>query len=467
MRKTIVCFKRLGDSMPKIMLTYAKQITNNLNWLALGIFSIAGNASALAMEAQHCDLKTETKSFMPCEKASQVLSVTPPVKKNKTRSLHKAVIAKNIQKIRTIIEKKVLKRKYSLDVLDENNWTPLLLACSAQCGNTQVAMLLIEGGADVQYQTSDGTTPLNLAIENGYNDIAAAIVFKMKNADVKNAQGLTPLSLACMKKNMMLCSLLVAKGANPAGITSTAKQMSAVDKEYMLCEACSKSGGQLTVVKALVEAGADINYQNSDGYTPLMLSCNWWSFTEIPFYLLAHGSKATTLNTLDNNWTALKFAIKHSNIQLIRALVSKGAHFGTSLDFLSQDEKNVLFLAVCGPGGGDAELMKALFANGADIDYQSTSNGNTGLMLACECQHIEIAVYLIPRVMRIDVVNYDGWSAFGRVCQRPNLHLIKLFLARKARIPTALGKLNQDEKTYLLFELCNAREEYIELVKAL
>ena len=53
--------------------------------------------------------------------------------------------------------------------------------------------------------------------------------------------------------------------------------------------------GQLEVVRALVEAGADVNARNNDGDTPLLVAA-FFCRTEIVQHLLAHGADKSAKN---------------------------------------------------------------------------------------------------------------------------------------------------------------------------
>ena len=67
------------------------------------------------------------------------------------------------------------------------------LAMAAAFGKTDVAIALIEGGADLDARNKDGTTPLHSASFLCYPDIVQALVDKGADKNVRNNSGSTPL----------------------------------------------------------------------------------------------------------------------------------------------------------------------------------------------------------------------------------------------------------------------------------
>ncbi|RVC58601.1 c-type cytochrome [Mesorhizobium sp. M4B.F.Ca.ET.088.02.2.1] len=135
----------------------------------------------------------------------------------------------------------------------------------------------LDAGAGVD--ESDGkATPLYLAVKGGH--FAAAKLLLDRGADVNAAP--TPvlgsaLMPALAKRRIDLIKLLLDGGANP---NSKRSRESAIHIAVNL--------GCLDCVKALVEAGADVNAKTKDGKTPIHLA-RFKGLREIADYLMAHG----------------------------------------------------------------------------------------------------------------------------------------------------------------------------------
>ena len=67
------------------------------------------------------------------------------------------------------------------------------LGIAAAFGKTDVAIALIEGGADLDARNKDGTTPLHSASFLCYPDIVQALVDKGADKNARNNSGSTPL----------------------------------------------------------------------------------------------------------------------------------------------------------------------------------------------------------------------------------------------------------------------------------
>ena len=59
---------------------------------------------------------------------------------------------------------------------DKNRFTSLHIAC--QNGDTQVARMLLDKGADVDHKNAQGDTPLNIAIRKHHEEIVKLLLSK-------------------------------------------------------------------------------------------------------------------------------------------------------------------------------------------------------------------------------------------------------------------------------------------------
>ncbi|OGM04482.1 MAG: hypothetical protein A2008_08140 [Candidatus Wallbacteria bacterium GWC2_49_35] len=119
----------------------------------------------------------------------------------------------------------------AVDARDNDNWTPLMKACSA--GRYDVAEYLIGRGAAIDAPALIGSagerTPLMQAAFNGHAAIVELLLKKGANADYKNIKGDTAFSLAKSKFNMKIASMLEDFAKNP----DAAAAGSAVDIERL------------------------------------------------------------------------------------------------------------------------------------------------------------------------------------------------------------------------------------------
>ena len=160
------------------------------------------------------------------------------------------------------------------------------LYCAAEKGHDQIVDLLFKRGADANmYSNESGGSPLQVAIHYGCANIALRLL--QEGADINTKGGLygEPLSIACAKGYKDMVQLLINKGAdvngygseengNPLMRASAGGFSDIVEILLKAGAAVSGSGGTtwgsaleiastkgyFDVVKLLAEAGADVNY---------------------------------------------------------------------------------------------------------------------------------------------------------------------------------------------------------------
>ena len=178
--------------------------------------------------------------------------------------------------------------------------TPLLFA--ARDGNLPMARLLLDARADIERPSANGTSPLLVAITNNHIELALFLVDKGANVNAADRfHKRTPLFAAVERRNpdftrdsappvadardpMDLISVLLARGANPNLRTNTTPfrgfyQVSAnwanFDGQTPFLRAALS--GDITLMRLLLEHGADPKLTTNDGATPLMAAAgiNW------------------------------------------------------------------------------------------------------------------------------------------------------------------------------------------------
>jgi len=321
--------------------------------------------------------------------------------------------------------------------------TPLFMA--AKNGNAAIIDLLIKSGAEINVANSNGTTPLMLVSSSGKPDAVKVLLDHGANvnaADVTNGQ--TALMFAAVLNRDAAIRLLAERGAN---LNATSKISTVPEnRRYDNQEArrvkdpvvmggntallFAAREGQMEAVKALVEAGADVNEVSlSDKMPPITQSIVTGHF-DIAKYLLDHGANpnlTTTASKITPLWAVLdaRFANrewypappteqeKTTHMDLIKGLVDKGADinarvgprpwfrgFGNSSS--PDPEGTTAFWRAA--LGLDLEAMKYLFARGADPKI-AARHGSTALQAAAGMHHSHQGMTQVPEA-RVDVIKY-------------------------------------------------------------
>ncbi|QDT11024.1 ankyrin repeat domain-containing protein [Planctomycetes bacterium K23_9] len=175
-------------------------------------------------------------------------------------------------------------------VRDAKNLTPLHVAASR--GQSSVAQLLIDYGADVQGPTEDGEwSPLVFAAYRGHCDVARVLI---ENGAGVTAHAGNPIHYSGQRQHKDICRLLVEHGAIDDLLDSddsealklfraaysydsnTVNEILTRHPELVDCkdrlgrtplhEACAH--GDTKTVRALLQCGADLTIRNNNGETP-------------------------------------------------------------------------------------------------------------------------------------------------------------------------------------------------------
>jgi ankyrin repeat protein len=236
--------------------------------------------------------------------------------------------------------------------------TGLLFA--ARDGNLAMAGLLVDLKADLEKPAANGTTALIDAIVNNHIELAMYLLDKGANPNaVDNFYKRTPLFAAIEARNLDyardsapvmpdpkdpldLIKELLAKGANTntrantmpvRGFMQVSANWSNFDGQSPFLRAAL--AGDITVMRLLLEHGADPNVNTNEGSTPLMAAAgvNWVigqtfshsdaEFLEAAKLCIAKGNDVNATNA--QGFTAMIGAANRGFDEMIKLLASNGA----------------------------------------------------------------------------------------------------------------------------------------------
>ena len=189
----------------------------------------------------------------------------------------------------------------------DKDWTkPLMLAILA--GHDDVAVRLIDAGAEVDEVDTNNQTALMLASVNGYAKVVRSLIEAGANIDAKDINGQTALMMACAAGHESVVSQLIEAGANS----------SAEDKNGETALLLASTKGHDAVVKKLLEAKAWSGGCNNNGETALMLACAGGHKTVVSTLIEDDDSH---IDSFDNNGkTAFDRARAHKDEEMMRIL---------------------------------------------------------------------------------------------------------------------------------------------------
>lgn len=172
------------------------------------------------------------------------------------------------------------------------------------------------------------------------------------------------------------------------------------------------SAQSVEVAEALLDAGADVNYQNSDDQAPCMSAAMSDTPELIRFYLTR---QANIEAKNKEGKTALMFAAEIGDPSVVQALLDAGANINAT----SNDGKTVLMHSACRcesaailslatnyTARASADICRLLIAHGADVN--ANNNGATALYLAVESEHPEATRILLEHGADVTAVCADN-----------------------------------------------------------
>lgn len=234
-------------------------------------------------------------------------------------ALMEAVRTGNIE-----IAKLLIEHNSDINIKNKDGKNMIMIACEK--GNEEMFNLLIENNADINEKSSWGASALIYASEKGNINIMQYLIDNGIDVNGKaDYNGDTPLLWAVTGKNPYEASkLLIENGAdvnaaNDSGVAPATILAASTPKVVKLLKdngadldtkfldyyppiAIAAGAGNLEIVKALVENGADVNYYPNDiNYTAIFHAIDQHNY-EVAEYLFKNGVDLNIKMKPDNDY---------------------------------------------------------------------------------------------------------------------------------------------------------------------
>ena len=190
----------------------------------------------------------------------------------------------------------------------------------AEQGDVKAATMLIQHGANVNACDVDSRTPLHMAARWGSVGVAKLLLEHGADVNARVANGTTALKLAQMNKHDELARLLKQHGANGGGVNNVvSKALGKLGYDDLI--KVSREG-DLEKVSVILDAGADVNTKDGDGWTSLLYAANK-GYTEIAAVLLDHGANVNVKCPM--GWSPLYETARSGHTEMVALLLDRGA----------------------------------------------------------------------------------------------------------------------------------------------
>jgi ankyrin repeat protein len=287
------------------------------------------------------------------------------------------------------------------------------LALAVESGNAVVVSRLLKAGADANMPATGGETPLMTAARLGSAGVSAALLEHGAAVNAtESTRGQTGLMWAAAEGHADVVRLLVQKGADinlvsrgpavPKDITEGAsiyKRVAPRIDPFKAVQFATRAG-HTEAVRALVEAGANVNEETVNGLSLLTLAIANAAY-ETAAYLI---DKGADVNHAKPGWTPLIQVVRVRNLNIGQfphpltkgrmssfELAQKLLKAGAKVDSLTEKPFNDGWRGFFGPKatpfllaakGGDTEMMRLLADHGADVFHKNATGSNAVMVAA-------------------------------------------------------------------------------------
>jgi len=291
-------------------------------------------------------------------------------------------------------------------------------------GDTNRVTKLINKGANINYRKQGGqVSALDCAVVIG--DVGLVNLLLNNGADVnsKTRNGYTALmSASIWQSHLDIVDTLIKHGAD-------VNAKSFVEQWTALLLASSNPFTDESVVRRLVEAGAQINDSNVFGITPLMFVAALGS-AELVEYLLKNGGDPRLANK--DGLSAIHMAASSTGESYVDVLKNS-----INMSAKIRGAEATLYKGMQAFADGFSEnnclvrpkVIKLLLEYGADIDAETTS-GVTPLMMAIAASNTEIAEMLILHAN----INAGDETALMTAVWHNRIDIVKLLIEKGADV---------------------------------
>ncbi|RTE81542.1 hypothetical protein BHE90_003940 [Fusarium euwallaceae] len=297
--------------------------------------------------------------------------------------------------------------------------TPLHRA--AWGGSFAVTEMLLEAGADPDALDWRGQSPLHLAAQHGYVEVAS-LLMKRSDASILNSEGFTALHLALLEGHNDMVKCLVRENDD---LHSTD------GRGYTVLHLAAHTGN-VDLVKWLVSKGSNTALRNSNGLRPVHLAAESGNDATLR-WLLRH-EHVDSDPVVDEAWEMLHSASKGG----IGWIVSDILHGDESrINIRDPQGRSALHVAA---GAGKTEMVRLLLDAKVGADVDAVDNGDqTPLFYAGNNGHVSVAKELIRRGANVTAVDANGETPFLHAAINNHVPVLKLLLKNGA----ALGLKDQ------------------------
>ncbi|XP_069374493.1 ankyrin-2b isoform X5 [Paralichthys olivaceus] len=302
----------------------------------------------------------------------------------------------------------------------ESGFTPLHIA--AHYGNVNVATLLLNRGAAVDFTARNGITPLHVASKRGNTNMVRLLLDRGSQIDAKTRDGLTPLHCAARSGHDTAVEVLLERGApllartknglSPLHMAAQGDHVECVKHllqhkapvddvtlDYLTALHVAAHCGHYRVTKLLLDKRANPNARALNGFTPLHIACKK-NRVKVMELLVKYGASIQAIT--ESGLTPIHVAAFMGHLNIVLLLLQNGA----SPDVSNIRGETALHMAA---RAGQVEVVRCLLRNGAMVDARARED-QTPLHIASRLGKTEIVQLLLQHMAHPDAATTNGYT---------------------------------------------------------
>lgn len=255
------------------------------------------------------------------------------------------------------------------------------LMAAANQGHKEILEVLLNKGASIDKRNPDGLSALMIAASEGRTEAVKFLLERNADVNAKTEHGVTALMLAALEPHPEMLEILRDHGADMHARTTQGDDLMNFLHRNPITFTEFARRGDLEAVTRFLDNGIDPDVTTSepDNYTALMAAAAFGQ-VEVLQLLLERGASLDKQNS--EGLTALMFAAYQGELEAVKFLIGHGGNINDE----AWDGTTLLMLATA---TGKHETVRFLLEAGADPNAKD-EDGLTALDMALEREDLEL-----------------------------------------------------------------------------